>query len=147
MSNLFRSYAYTWNVSKMAIPDWLLKQIQTNTGLELDRKFGKNARTGRCNKCGLIVLRGLDDPDCGMAATVDPTTLTVLGEVWAVVDGRKTYRLYGTTVFTMGLWYRMPFNRVHSPVGDKDQSGIVKVVAEHRCGYPIPNSMGLTEGE
>ena len=129
----------------MAMAEWLLNAIKTNTGLELDRRFGRITRPGRCDGCGLIVLRGLDDPDCGMPATVDPMTLTTLGEVWSVLDGRKTYRLYGSTPFTTGMWYRLPYNRERSPVGKKDGSGVVRVVAQHRCNYPIPNFMGLTE--
>ena len=53
----------------------------------------RRARAATCRGCGAKVLDGLDADVCALVATVDPTPLTAIGEVLAVLDGRRTFTL------------------------------------------------------
>lgn len=96
----------------------------------LEGNRGPNRRTASlwtC-RCGEPVLTGLDDDHCAFTATCDPYRLTALGEVEALRDGRWTYQLVRRSLDRRDQW-NIPG---HPPTVD------LPVLAEHRCGQPIP---------
>lgn len=83
-------------------------------------------RTCRCHQ---PILVGLDADRCALAAACDPYPLTPAGEVWALRDGRWTYLLAGGQL--------QPRDRWNIPGHPPDDA--TRVLAEHRCGHPIPD--------
>jgi hypothetical protein len=92
----------------------------------------QDARKRPCRNCRAMVWAGLDDDPGGAVAFVDRDRLSVIGELKARLDGRSTYRLRGTIVKRIYLDYRDSFR-----IADHDADQVI-VVAEHRCGQPIP---------
>jgi hypothetical protein len=86
----------------------------------------RKAHLTRC-KCGEHILVGLDDNVAALSARADIYPLSNLGEVEALRSGRWTY------------WLR---DRMLDRRGQFDIRGhaasTITVVAEHRCGEPIP---------
>jgi len=82
------------------------------------------------------VLRARDDE--AQSATVDVYTVGRMGEAWALLDGRATWRLAGHSL--LQLWRRHEQNIGSWPIGGKDSSGPVRVVVEHRCRMFIPQA-------
>lgn len=78
--------------------------------------------------CGATILVGLDADRAAGEARVDPTPVTALGEVMALLDGRTTYRLYAAG--RLELDHR---SRWHITGASADH---VLVLAEHRCQTP-----------
>lgn len=76
--------------------------------------------------CGAAILAGDDNDAAGLPAKVDPRRLTRSGELLSVIAGRKVYEL------DAGRLYR----RDHWSIRSKARGD---VVAEHRCGHPIPD--------
>lgn len=91
----------------------------------------RRARATTCPSCAAKILDGLDADICAMVATTDPTPLTALGEVLALLDGRCTYTLLrdaGRLVLDSRPDYRI----AAMPAG----TGTFDVLPEHRCGRP-----------
>lgn len=78
-------------------------------------------------RCGQHLLVGLDGDRCALVARVDIYPLSNVGEVEAMRDGRRTYRLYWRTLDPRDQW---------NIAGMPAEAGTV--LAEHRCGAPIP---------
>lgn len=72
--------------------------------------------------CGQIVLEGISG---GLTTTVDPTPLTALGELAALLTGRWTYDL-------------APSRELHHRDRWRIQRRQPPVLAAHRCGHPPP---------
>ena len=78
-------------------------------------------------RCGAIVTAGIDADRCALNAAADPTPLNRTGELLAVIAGRRTYavdrdrRLHRRNAWSLARPAREP------------------VLAEHRCGHPIPD--------
>ena len=80
--------------------------------------------------CGADLLAGLDDDVAGLVARCDPYPLSPVGEVEALLAGRRTWHLRHRR-----LERRDQFNVPgHPPCHD------LLVVAEHRCGHPPPTT-------
>ena len=95
------------------------------TGYYLVVDNSRRANETTC-RCGAIVTAGIDADRCALNAAADPTPLTHRGELLANVAGRRTYavdhdrRLHRRTAWSLARPAREP------------------VLAEHRCGHPIP---------
>lgn len=76
-----------------ALPDWLVRHLQTIGAMGNDR-IGRRAHPSRCVKCRRLVLTGLDNDRCAWVAIVDPLPLAPMGEVLALLSGRRTYTLH-----------------------------------------------------
>jgi len=96
--------------------------------------------------CKGDVLAGLDEDKCALAAVVDPTPLSPLGEALALMDGRKSYELKRHNS-GLALWYRHAWHISRFPASDQ-----VIVLSDHRCGSaklpgveikPLPGKVGL----
>lgn len=78
--------------------------------------------------CGMPTLTGLDNDRCAFPANADLSFLTWPGEIAAIhLDGRVTYALLAGTLF-----------RRDEPTRSTESTH--PIVAEHRCGDPIPDT-------
>jgi hypothetical protein len=75
-----------------------------------------------CLRCGAPTLVGLDDHVAARLATIDPQPLDELGELAAILDGRRTYALERD---------RRIHQRDRWRVGQR--LGLDTVHADHRC--------------
>lgn len=122
----------------MALERWMLKHLETVTGGDFTSGLSRHPKIRICNVCKMYVIAGLDDE--WRKAVVDMVTITAVGEAWALLDGRKTYRIYGSIVGrTIELWPREWWNVRGDTVGKVyEASGRVKVMTEHRCFKLVP---------
>lgn len=92
------------------------------------------ARAALCPRCGAAVMVGDDADRMAARAQVDPVPLDARGELVALLQGRSTYTLrYGAQGYAID--YRAAVDIQGGPPGaytDRD------VVADHRCGMPLP---------
>lgn len=79
------------------------------------------------HSCGDTVITGLDGDRAALVATCDPYPLTQYGEVMALRDARRTYFVLRGELDPRDRW-----NITGKP------ADMTTVVAEHRCGFPIP---------
>lgn len=93
-------------------------------------RLGRRIAATTCRGCGQVVYRGLDASRCALETITDIRPLTALGEVEALRDGRRTYRLRGRELDRRDRW-SIPG---HPPAPD------TLVLPEHRCGHPPPAS-------
>lgn len=79
------------------------------------------------HRCRAATLTGLDHHTCAREIHVEPYPLSTLGEVEALRNGRTTYQIayYGLAA------------RNASMIRTR-RAGSVMVLAEHRCGEPLP---------
>lgn len=91
----------------------------------------RRARLTRCRRCGAMVFAGLDHDKVALAVRVDPTPLSPVGELSALLTGRVTYEL------SRGDGYRIDERRA----GHIGKPTKADVVAEHACGAnPLPDT-------
>lgn len=91
---------------------------------------GANRRASiRVHSCHAPILAGLDADVAALSVAVDPYPLTPLGEVEALRDSRRTYDLRQMRLD----------RRDHWTIPGHPPSPRHPVVAEHRCGHPIPD--------
>lgn len=83
----------------------------------------------RVHSCHAPILAGLDADVAALSVAVDPYPLTPLGEVEALRDSRRTYDLRQMRLD----------RRDHWTIPGHPPSPRHPVVAEHRCGHPIPD--------
>lgn len=88
---------------------------------------GRKVALRKCG-CGEPVLAGLDGNRCALAVAVDPYPLTAAGEVWALTDGRHTYRVWHGQLDLRDRW-----NIPGHPAGVDET-----VLASHRCDQLVP---------
>jgi len=88
----------------------------------------RSARLRTCPRCGAPVLAGLDAPVAALPVRADPTPLTVLGEAFALLDGRPTFDL-SDAAGRKELTYRAP-----EQIGGPRK---YPVLAAHRCGQSL----------
>jgi hypothetical protein len=122
-----------------SMPKWMLDSIHADLLRPEQPGFWRRASARRCAGCRAPTLAGLDD-DLSTAepATADVQPVSMLGEAWALGQGRVSYRLSGSTVRMMKLWRRDSFDIRHDLSGETDSLGVVRIVVSHRCGNPIP---------
>lgn len=80
------------------------------------------------HRCGQHILVGLDADRAAITAQLDPYPLTPAGEVWALVNGRRTWQLNGT--------HLQPRDRWNIP--GKPPNATRTVLTWHHCNDPIP---------
>lgn len=78
--------------------------------------------------CQEIVAAALDHWACALTVYLDPWPLSPVGEVAALRDGRRTYQMR-----SWGVRIRNAYRITGNPPGPR-----TTVLAEHRCGEPIP---------
>lgn len=90
----------------------------------------RRARTLLCRRCGVPIFTGLDADRCAFTVRVDPGPIDARGELVAVMTGRRTYRLSWR-----GQYELDPRTEIEIAAQPPTE---VEVLAEHRCGQPIP---------
>jgi hypothetical protein len=125
----------------MTMPDWMREAIHADLSRPEQPGYWRRASARRCRTCRAATLAGLDD-DLSTAepATADVQPVSMLGEAWALGQGRVSYRLSGSTVRMMKLWRRNTFDIGHDVSGETDSLGVVRIVVSHRCGNLIPTA-------
>lgn len=109
------------------IPTWLARHLEAIGAANPDG-YGRTVRAGICRRCGSSVLRGLDNDRAALPATVDPTPISAIGEVVAILAGAATYDI--TLGSRRAELHRR--NRWHIPRRDNP------VLADHHCGTTWP---------
>lgn len=116
-----------------------LKEHLIRAGHLTETGLTRRARLRPCRRCGADTLVGLDADQCAFERHVDPEPLSALGEVLAVLEGRKTFNLARQGVGYV-LHPRPSRYIAANPAGiDK---GVEDVLRQHRC-QPRP----LTDAE
>lgn len=113
----------------MSIPAWLERHLTALGRWDADG-IGRRANARMCRSCGARILAGLDAERCAFAVTVDPMPVDALGEMQALISGRRTFRLQ----YKADRWeidHRTEFDIQRSPPHE------VHVLVEHECGQPI----------
>lgn len=96
-------------------------------------RLHRRAATTTCRRCGMVVLRGLDADRCAFEVLADPRRLSPAGEVAALRDDRRTYLLdHGELC-----------RRNHWNIPGRPPTDTRTVLAEHRCGAPVPDDWHL----
>lgn len=111
---------------------WLIDHL-VRSGALTESGLTRRARPRRCPGCGTWTLAGLDADVCALEAHADPTPLTPLGEVAALLGGVRTVELVNSGGRHQ-LEQRLPDHIEGRPAC----SGRFDVLALHRCGQPIP---------
>lgn len=109
------------------MPDWLRSHL-VETGVLTPSGLGRKAQLRTHHPCGIPTLRGLDADVCALEAVVDLGELSTVGEVHALLDGRRTYELNRRGELR---------DRRHYDIARRP-AGTVTVLADHRCASPIP---------
>ena len=109
------------------MPAWL-RSMLVDKGYMTHDGVTFRARIRTCRHCHLPAVAGIDDN--GLTTWCDPGELSPDGELQALLDGRRTWDLYGGT----GLTLRTRSAIAYRPAGDQRRP----VLAEHRCHQAIP---------
>lgn len=109
-------------------PDWLVRRLVGSGLMDGDTGAMRKAQAVACDRCGRAVWRGLDADWCGRSRDADPLPVSALGEVQAIMAGRKTLELSGAT--RLELNYRDAWRIKGRPAGRDGYD----VVVEHKCG-------------
>lgn len=116
------------------MPDWLVRHLQ-NIGAMGNDRVGRRAHATRCRYCPCSILVGLDGDRCAWVARVDPLPLSPIGEVLAILGGRRTYALHAG-IGRLELVARDRWQIEGAPAGTR-----YDVVAAHVCGaVPLPQA-------
>lgn len=111
------------------LPAWVADKIATTTGL--DPRLGRRPRATICRRCQAPVLHGLDGERCALQVDADPTLLTNIGELLALLAGRATFDLDS---HPPQLTHRHRW-RIRGHPADTNT-----VIPEHTCGAAaLPN--------
>lgn len=117
--------------TRTPMPAWLREHLHATGKLGRDA-ITRRAKTGFCDTCWSIVIRGLDAPIAALPVTVDPQPLSPLGEVLALAAGRRSYDLTWR-----GDRYELD-HRDHWGIRTRPAGAINHVVADHQCGHLLP---------
>jgi hypothetical protein len=98
-------------------------------GVMDERGNTRRARARICQRCHAKVIVGFDADRAATLAIAEPTPLTALGEVLALVAGRQTWALEDRG--RMELNYRDAW-RISSTPAESRPTALV--LPEHRCG-------------
>lgn len=90
------------------------------------------AKADLCPRCDRPRLYGLDDDWCALDSKVDPEPLSALGEVQATIAGLRTFELRRSRE-----GFSLDRRHEGSIRGRPAGSGVVDVLAEHRCGVVL----------
>lgn len=95
----------------------------------------RRARATECPKCQARTLRGLDADLAALVAHADPEPLSALGEAQATILGLRTFELN-----RHGAGYELDWRDDTHVAGRPAGSGVVDVLAEHRCGSALDHA-------
>lgn len=115
------------------MPTWLARHLEQTGRLDA-AGVRRTAAAGRCPRCGARLLVGLDSDLIGMTARVDPWPIDKQSEFIALVGGRWTYNLVATFSASGRRCFEIDRRAPYHISGSTDWT----VVAEHRCGAPLP---------
>lgn len=122
----------------MSGDEWrLIKASLEARGLWDADGISRKARARLCKACGAPVLAGLDHEPLGLATLVDPVPLNALGEALALMTDRRSYALWWSGKH-YALSPRGAIQITASPAGTDRR---YDVVAEHKCGMPLDQTM------
>lgn len=123
----------------MSIPAHVLDHLVRSGTLAPDGS-GRRAKLRPCPTCGVRVLVGDDDDTCALTIHAELAALGRDGERWAHLSGRRTVDL--TRSGRGLLMYRRGVEDIGArPAGTDPRED---VLAEHRCGHPVPASLTTT---
>jgi len=108
---------------------WLIGQL-IDQGILTQSRLGRKAKARECRHCRSWILTGLDADLAAIEVQADPHPLSPDGEVAALLDDRHTYDLEEHRLYRRYHW-----NIAGRPAGERH-----RVLADHRCGAPIPAS-------
>jgi hypothetical protein len=108
------------------MPDWL-RSMLIDKGVLTAQGLTIRAKVITHRECGLPTLAGIDGRVAGLDAWCDLGQLSPEGELQALLDGRRTYRLHRGELDPRDRW-----NIPHHPPGHDNP-----VFAQHRCHQPI----------
>lgn len=106
-----------------------VKESLVAAGLMDERGNSRRACARACQRCGAKTVVGYDADRVAILAVADPTPLTAIGEVLAIVAGRQTWTLEDRG--RLELNYRDAW-RIRAHPAEERPSAVV--LAEHRCG-------------
>ena len=109
------------------MPDWL-RSMLIDKGVLTAQGLTIRAKVMTHRACGFPTLAGIDARVAGLDAWCDLGQLSPYGELHALLDGRRTYRLHRGELDPRDRW-----NTAGHPAGHD-----LPVFAEHRCHQPIP---------
>jgi hypothetical protein len=89
-----------------------------------------------CKQCRITVWQGFDGEVCALLAYADVMPLSAIGEVLALLDGRRTYRLMRRGERS-ALQVRDRWDIRTHPAGQSSARCTYDVLAQHRCGAAI----------
>lgn len=89
----------------------------------------RQAKASTCRRCDAYRIHGLDSDYAALPAFADPEPLSAFGEVQATIAGLRTYELS-----RHGSGHRIDGRDFTHVKGRPAGSGLVDVLAEHRCG-------------
>lgn len=110
-------------------PSWLRDALITR-GVLTPGGLSRKWKIRTCRRCHAWVLSGLDSHVAALEAHADPVQLSAEGEAQALLDDRATYDDDG-----LALSRRLHWHIAHHPAGGRD-----RVLAQHRCGTPVPTA-------
>jgi hypothetical protein len=116
------------------MPPWLRRFLAETGRLDTDG-VRRKARLRSCRRCGGRVMVGLDAEPCGLPVRVDPTDLSPIAEVLALLQRRATYDLTGRAPNGPWLDYRAA---EHIRVERR-----YPVLPDHRCRSGSPDAVLL----
>lgn len=103
------------------------------TGAVTERGISRRLAATVCRHCHVPTVCALDADVCAFEVALDPTPLDPIGEVLALAAGRTTYDVVSAKTGPQ-IEPRNPFRIA--------QSRRHQVLAEHRCGQPLPADPG-----
>ena len=107
------------------LPQWITTQLRAGK----INGANQTAKYHRCRKCKEIVLTGLNAHAAAWTITVDPTPLTKLTELAAILTNRDTVQATRHPGQGYELNYRTP--------GDQWPTNPL-VLPQHKCGHRFP---------
>lgn len=87
----------------------------------------RSAKHYVCHKCGTVCLTGDDHDKVARVVIVDAEPISLIREMFYVLDDRATFDLVPRSGNTAQLAYREPWH-IHGPTPDK-----YPILVEHQC--------------
>lgn len=114
------------------MPQWLESMLRAK-GQYNEDGISRAAKIGRCPKCSITVLCGLDGDRAAFPVTCDPYEIDTRGEMVAILLGLRTFMLTRSSRSSGIAWNLDPRDEWGIAAGQR-----TPLVAEHRCGIAVP---------